>query len=55
MKQNLHAMADTIVNISIDFFVVWTGLHAELYMQKIINCIWILHTESGIDYIVREL
>ena len=36
MKQNLHAKADTIVNISIDFFVVWTGLHAELYMQNIV-------------------
>ena len=33
MKQNLHSIADTIVDISIDSFVVWTGLQAELYMQ----------------------
>ena len=36
MKQKLHVIADTIVNIFIDFFVVWTGLHTELYMHKII-------------------
>ena len=36
MKQNLHSIADTNVTISKNIFVVWTGLHSEIYLQQII-------------------
>ena len=55
MKQNLHAIADTIVKFSIDFFCGLDRFTCRIIHAEDNYCIWILHTESGIDYIVREL